>query len=199
MGNDAAHSNRRIRHDLRASSSNRICSGIQSSCTGPVGSCTGKGQVGQGGGPDQMQSDKGAAKGKADKGGHDKVKAVKGNHHNGKDLLGDKIKTNGHHVIDKKGDYTAAVDVQGGKIAGMKVTHATKGDIPVTKYKTTKKMAQARGLKLAAFVPVQAIYLGTTYIGYAYVDEFGNEEIYWYPYDMILDGDTGAVEYVPVY
>jgi hypothetical protein len=26
----------------------------------------------------------------------------------------------------------------------------------------------------------------------------GNEEIYWYPYDMILDGDTGAVEYVPV-
>jgi len=166
---------------------------------GPLALAQEKGKSDKGGGPDQMQSDKGAAKGKADKGGHDKVKPVKGNHHNGKDLLGDKIKTNGHHVIDKKGDYTAAVDVQGGKIAGMKVTHATKGDIPVTKYKTTKKMAQARGLKLAAFVPVQAIYLGTTYIGYAYVDEFGNEEIYWYPYDMILDGDTGAVEYVPVY
>jgi hypothetical protein len=25
----------------------------------------------------------------------------------------------------------------------------------------------------------------------------GNEEIYWFPYDMILDGDTGAVKYVP--
>jgi len=29
------------------------------------------------------------------------------------------------------------------------------------------------------------------------VDDFGNEEIYWFPYDMILDGDTGAVEYIP--
>jgi hypothetical protein len=141
-----------------------------------------------------------AKKGNADKGGRgDMVKPVKGNHHNGKDLLGDKIKTNGHRVVDKKGDYTAAVDVQGGKIAGMKVTHSTKGDIALTKYKTTKKMAQAAALERAAFYPVQATYLGTAYIGYAYVDEFGTEEIYWYPYDMILDGDTGAVEYVPVY
>ena len=166
---------------------------------GPVALAQEKGKSDKGGGPDQMQSDKGIAKGKAEKGGHDKVKPVKASHHSGKDLLGDKIKTNGRHVIHKKGDYTAAVDVQEGKIAGMKVTHATKGDIPVTKYKTTKKMAQADGLKLAAFVPVQATYLGTAYIGYAYVDEFGNEEIYWYPYDMILDGDTGAVEYVPTY
>jgi hypothetical protein len=29
-------------------------------------------------------------------------------------------------------------------------------------------------------------------------DDYGDEQIYWYPYDMILDGDTGAVEYVPV-
>jgi hypothetical protein len=51
----------------------------------------------------------------------------------------------------------------------------------------------------AAFVQVQSTYIGTTYIGYAYVDEYGTEVIYWYPYDMILDGDTGAVEYVPAY
>jgi Ni/Co efflux regulator RcnB len=149
------------------------------------------------GGPDQVQQDK--AKGKAEKSGHDKVKPVRGHHHNGKDMVGDKIKTNGRHVIEKKGDYTAAVDIQGGKVAGMKVTHATKGDVPVTKYKTTKKMARADGFQTAAFVHVQAIDLGTTYIGYAYVDDLGNEEIYWYPYDMILDGDTGAVNYVPVY
>lgn len=164
----------------------------------PLALAQDKGKPDKGGGPDQTQSDKGAAKGKPDKGGHDKVKPVKGNHHNGKDLVGDKIKTNGRHVIEKKGDYTAAVDVQNGKIAGMKVTHAKKGDVPVTKYKTTKKMAQAEGLQRAAFVTVQ-YYLGTTYIGYAYVDDYGYEEIYWYPYDMILDGDTGAVEYVPVY
>jgi hypothetical protein len=156
------------------------------------------------GGPDQMQSDKGISKGKAEKaGGPDKIKPTKGNHHNGKDMLGDKIKADGRHVIDKKGDYTAAVDIQNSKIAGMKVNHATKGDIPVKKYKTTKKMAEADrqgiGFERAAFVQTQSTYLGTTYIGYAYVDEYGTEEIYWYPYDMILDGDTGAVEYVPVY
>src|SRR5690242_19647776 len=106
------------------------------------------------------------AKRKDDKGGGpDKVKPTKGKHHNGKDLVGDKIKTNGRHVIDKNGDYTAAVDVQGGKIAGMKVSHATKGVIPVTKYKTTKKMAEADGLRRpvfqrAAFVQVQSTYVG---------------------------------------
>jgi hypothetical protein len=147
----------------------------------------------------QAQPDKGMAKGQADKGKADKATPKKGNHHNGKDLLGEKVKTNGRHVVDKKGDYTAAVDVQSGKIAGMKVTHAKKGDVPVKKYKSSKKMAQADLLRPAAFVQVQAIYLGTTYIGYAYVDDYGYEEIYWFPYDMILDGDTGAVEYVPVY
>ena len=144
--------------------------------------------------PYLAQSEKGMEKGHADKG-----QAKKAHHHNGKDLLGEKVKTNGHHVIDKKGDYTAAVDVQNGKIAGMKVTHATKGDVPVKKYKTSKKMAQSDTLQRGAFVQVQSTYLGTTYIGYSYVDEYGNEEIYWYPYDMILDGDTGAVEYVPAY
>ena len=39
--------------------------------------------------------------------------------------------------------------------------------------------------------------MGTTYIGYAYIDDNGDEQIYWWPYEMIYDGDTGAVEYVP--
>ena len=48
----------------------------------------------------------------------------------------------------------------------------------------------------ASFVPAQMEDMGTVYIGYAYIDDDGNEEIYWFPYDMIVDGDTGAVEYV---
>jgi hypothetical protein len=32
--------------------------------------------------------------------------------------------------------------------------------------------------------------MGTVYIGYSYVDENGEEEIYWFRYDMIVDGDT---------
>jgi hypothetical protein len=37
------------------------------------------------------------------------------------------------------------------------------------------------------------------WIGYSYIDDYGNEVIYWFPYDMILDGATGAIDYVPVY
>ncbi len=123
--------------------------------------------------------------------------AGKANHHDGQQLLGKNIKANGHHVIHKKGNYTASVEVKDGKVAGMHVQHAKKGDVPVKKYKTNKKMAQADAPQYASFVLAQDQYLGTMWIGYAYVDEYGDEEIYWFPYDMILDGDTGAVEYVP--
>ena len=74
------------------------------------------------------------------------------------------------------------------------------------KYKTKKKMAQADGVRMAhtdgihpvAYIPVQATDLGTTYIGYSFIDDNGDEVIYWFPYEMILDGDTGAVDYVPL-
>ncbi len=123
----------------------------------------------------------------------------KANHHNGQQLLGEKIKSNGHHVIHRKGDYTASVEVKDGKVARVHVKHAKKGDVAVTKYKSSKKIARADGIQYASLQVVQAQYLGTTYIGYAYIDDFGFEEIYWFPYDMILDGDTGAIEYVPAY
>jgi hypothetical protein len=119
----------------------------------------------------------------------------KASHHNGKQLLGEKIKTKGSHQIDKKGDYTVAADVKDGKIAGVKVKHAKKGDVAVKKYKTNKKLAQVDGVESPS-VPADE-YMGTVWIGYAYYDDYGNEEIYWFPYDMIYDGDTGAVEYVP--
>lgn len=136
------------------------------------------------------------------KGGKGKGKG-KHEHHNGMQLVGGKIKTNGHHVIHQKGDYTTSVEVKDGKVAGVHVKHAKKGDIPVKKYKTNKKMAQRRGVvqadgfQYASFLQYQD--LGTVYIGYSYVDEYGDEVIYWFPYSMILDGDTGAVEYVPEY
>ena len=133
-------------------------------------------------------SDKGQGKGKG-----------KANHKNGKQLLGEKLKKNGKHVLEKKGANTASVDVKDGKIAGVKVKHDKKGDVAVTKYKTSKKMAYVEGLQLASMRLAQVQNLGTVYIGYAYIDEDGYEEIYWFPYDMIYDGDTGAIEYIPVY
>jgi major membrane immunogen (membrane-anchored lipoprotein) len=118
------------------------------------------------------------------------------NHHDGKQLVGDNLKHDGHHDIDHKGKYTTSVEVKNGKIAAVHVKHSEKGNIPVKKYKTNKKMAQAGGHTHASLLSVQYQDMGTVYIGYAYIDDDGNEEIYWFPYDMIVDGDTGAVEYI---
>ena len=119
----------------------------------------------------------------------------------GKDLVGDKIKQNGSHKIHTNGKFATSVDVQNGKIAGVHVKHADKGDVPVTKYKTNKKMASAptSGIQLASYALAQDAYIGTMWIGYAYIDDYGDEIIYWFPYDMILDGDTGAIDYYPAY
>jgi hypothetical protein len=121
---------------------------------------------------------------------------AKHNHHNGRNMLGDKVKTNGRHTIDKKGPHTVSVETKDGKIAAFHVKHDKKGELPVKKYKTDKKMAHAGQIQYVSYVQTQ--YMGVTWIGYSYVDEFGDEEIYWYPYDMVYDGDTGAVEYIPI-
>jgi hypothetical protein len=120
-------------------------------------------------------------------------------HHPGKELVGDKIKKDGTHKIHENGKHTAFVNVSKGKITGVKVKHAQKGDVPVTKYKTTKKMVEGpmSGIQLVSLDLAQSQYLGTLWIGYAYIDDWGYEVIYWFPYDMIYDGETGAIEYYP--
>ena len=126
--------------------------------------------------------------------------AKKQNHHDGHRLVAAKLKTDGHHDIEKRGHYTASVESKGGKIAAFHVVHDTKGAIPVKKYKTNKKMVQATAshLTYASFALPQDTDMGTVYIGYSYIDDDGNEEIYWFPAEEIVDGDTGAVEYVPL-
>jgi hypothetical protein len=120
----------------------------------------------------------------------------KHSHHDGKALLGEKLKTNGTHQIHKNGEYTVHAEVKDGKIAKMHVKHSKKGDIAVKKYKTNKKMASLD--TSSDEQPAQGgTVIGTTYIGYAYVDDLGNEEIYWVPADIVLD-DSGAIEYVPI-
>jgi len=121
----------------------------------------------------------------------------KKDHHDAKQMLGDKAKRDGNHVIDKKGPYTVSFDTKGGKIADAHVRHASKGDIPVKKYKTNKKMA-AMGSRVmyASIVLTPVQYETTGYVGYSYIDDDGNEEIYWVPATLVIDPDTGAVEYV---
>jgi hypothetical protein len=118
-------------------------------------------------------------------------------HHDGKGQLGDGINHEGHHDIDHKGKYTASVEVHNKKIHAFHVVHATKGNIPVKKYKTHKKLAQSATAHITyASFQDQMADMGTVYIGYSYIDDDGNEETYWYPEEMIEDLDTGAVEYV---
>jgi hypothetical protein len=133
-----------------------------------------------------------------EKGEQKQAHQKKAHHQNGKQLLGEKVKSNGHHVIAQSGDITASVEVQNGKVAGLHAKHAKKGDLAVTKYKTNKKMAQVEQPPgPARMMTVQDTYVGTIYIGYSYFNDYGEEDIYWFPVDMILDGDTGAIEYVP--
>ena len=123
-------------------------------------------------------------------------KAMQHKHHDGKALLGEKIKKDGKHEFHKNGKFTASAEVRGGKIAGVSVRHAERGEVTVTKYRTNKQLSElADGSRQPAIVLAQ--YLGTTYIGYSYVDDYGNQVIYWFPYDMVLDPDTGAIDYVP--
>ncbi len=148
------------------------------------------------------QSDKERAHGNAhDKGttkaGHGSEKAKAHKHVSGKDLLGAKINQNGNHKLQDHGKFSAFANVSGGKITGVSVTHAEKGDIPVTKYKSAKKMAQAPGQ--SGIYLVQYESPSGTYIGYAYIDDYGDEIIYWFPIEMIADGNAGAVEYVEYY
>jgi len=102
--------------------------------------------------------------------------------------------------IDKKGHYSASVESKGGRFPPSTSCMDTKGQIPVKKYKSNKKMAQATGshLTYASFALPQGTGHGTVEIGYSYVDDDGNEEIYWVPGRRDLDGDTGAVTYVPL-
>jgi hypothetical protein len=129
-------------------------------------------------------------------------------HHDVKQMLGGSVKQqkDGHHEIDHKGKYTTSMETKGGKIVAMHVKHSEKGDIPVKKYKTHKKppqVAQVAGgqLTLVDYPSsrlAQLTDMGLEYIGYSYVDDYGNEEIYWVLVDEVYDGDTGAVEYIPV-
>src|SRR5215470_17036714 len=71
-------------------------------------------------------------------------------HHAGHQLLGAKINTDGKHEIHKRGDHTIHAHVKGKKISHISVSHKTKGEVAVKKYKSKKKMVQLGGPDFAA-------------------------------------------------
>ena len=119
-------------------------------------------------------------------------------------LLGNKINTDGKHEIHKQGDHTIHAHVKGKKITHTSVTHKTKGEVPVKKFKTNKKVVQLAAPRFAAaetgFVAPVSYRLAQQIVwmvGWAYND-LGEEYYYWFPAEMVVDPFTGAVDYIPV-
>jgi len=130
---------------------------------------------------------------------------AKHNHNSGHQLLGNKLNTNGKHEIHKVGEHTVSVQVNNKKVAGVTVTHRTKGNVAVKKYKTSRKMAQGSDFDaptesagtLIQPAGYQMAQSATLYVGYSFSDGV-DEYIYWFPADVVVDPLTGAVEYVPL-
>jgi hypothetical protein len=131
--------------------------------------------------------------------------AAKHNHNNGQQLIGNKLSTNGKHEIHKVGEHSVHVHVENKKVAGVSVTHRTKGNVAVKKYKTTRKMAQGNEIdapveingRLLQPAGYQVAQGAVVYIGYSFFDGV-DEYIYWFPAEMVVDPFTGAVDYVPL-
>jgi|HubBroStandDraft_6_1064221.scaffolds.fasta_scaffold119477_2 hypothetical protein len=124
----------------------------------------------------------------------------KHNHHGGHTKVSKaEFKKDGNHPLEKNGKHAVSVDTKNGKITKFHAKHDTKGEVAVKKYKSHKKMAMLdNDSDPSEGVPTQQVDEGTVWIAYAYVDDDGNEEYYWYEAEEIYDADSGAVDYVPL-
>ena len=131
--------------------------------------------------------------------------SAKHNHNSGPQLVGNRLNTNGKHEIHKVGEHTVSVHIENKKVADVSVTHRTKGNVAVKKYKTTRKMAQGKEIdapvemngSLVRPAGYQVAQAGIVYIGYSFFDGV-DEYIYRFPAEMVVDPFTGAVDYVPL-
>ncbi len=122
------------------------------------------------------------------------VAGAKHNHHDAKALIGDKLKTDGTHQIHKVGEHTVHAEVKGGKLVAIHVKHPKKGDVKVTKYKSSKKMALLEG-NASDELPAQTDG-GVVSVGFGFIidDNTQQQEIYWTPASVVAD-IGGAVDY----
>jgi hypothetical protein len=109
-------------------------------------------------------------------------------HKDAKSLIGNDIKVNGNHKLDKAGTIDVSADVQGGKVVGFHAKHPSKGDLAVNKVKSTTKFALLE--RQPASAVQNASVLTVWYYAYWFTDEFGNDWYYWWPVDYIIDDGT---------
>lgn len=113
----------------------------------------------------------------------------------GMDLLGDKLASNGDQKLVVQGKFAISAYIRSGRIAELKVRHAEKGDVPVTKYVKKAERPGRSDVRLASLSRASLAQLVPMWIGYGYTDDESEETVFWFPIDVILDGDSGAIEY----
>jgi len=134
--------------------------------------------------------------------------SAKHQHQAGHVLLGNKLHTDGKHELHKHGEHTIHVHVVKGKVTNLTVTHRTKGNVAVRKFKTSKKVVQDEGstrvgeanwqrhVHFVAAIGTEVAQATTVYYGYAFFD--GTDwVIYWFPADYVVV-DASWVEYTEV-
>jgi hypothetical protein len=122
------------------------------------------------------------------------------NHHNGHDLVKNKLNTNGKHVLSTMGNHTAHAHVKDGKVSNVEVAHKKNGAVNVTKYKADKKHhAQAgNGIEhhyVLADADAAAQGFVTLFVGFGFINDNGNLVIFWFPVNIVVGGDNGCVIY----
>ncbi len=120
---------------------------------------------------------------KANKGGKEKKK----NHKDARALLGDKLKQNGKHKVDKAGRIEVSADVSNGKIVGLTATDPGKGNLAVRKVKSKKKLAE--GVPSVTLAGVKVAQYTDYYYGY-WFDDGQDDWYYWFPVEWIIVDDT---------
>ena len=118
--------------------------------------------------------------------------AKKKNHHNGRALLGSKIKKNGKHALHKAGKVNVSADVSNGKVVAVEATNAGKGNLSVGKVKSREKLAEAPALILTGGPGTQ--YAQTTDWHYGYWFNDGVDDwYYWFTADDVIVDETWVV------
>ena len=109
-------------------------------------------------------------------------------HKNGHGLAKGILKQNGRHQIDKAGQASVSADVNNGKVTAMSASHPQKGNLPVRKVKSRKKMAEVDLPRVRLAANAEAIQLAQAEVYYyAWVFDDGVDEYYyWYPAEVVI-------------
>lgn len=114
----------------------------------------------------------------------------KQHHKNGHAFAKGKLKQNGRHEIDKAGDAVVSAEVNNGKVTGMSAARPQKGNLPVRKVKSRKKMAQIDlprvQLAAAGDNTIQLAQADVYYYAWVFDYDGVEEYYYWYPADVVI-------------